>query len=129
MPSVAFDFVLLGTATFALEGTLWQVILVLTLVEVGERFVMQFNGRRGSCTQNILKGKDLVVAVRRQVGLLLLEDGEGEYVAGEHRDKKNKPLVKKREPDDAHSLFPFHKTSLQKIYLHNQRLESKLSTS
>lgn len=63
-------------------------IPVLTLIEVGECFIMQFNGRRGSCTQNILKRKDLVVAVWRQVGLLLLEDGEGKYVAGEHRDKR-----------------------------------------
>lgn len=58
-------------------------IYMLTLVEVGECFIMQFNGWRGSCTQNILKGKDLVVGIWRQVGLLLFEDGEGEYIAGE----------------------------------------------
>lgn len=55
---------------------------MLTLVEVGECFIMQFNGWRGSCAQNILEGKDLVVGVWRKVGLLLLEDGEGEYIAG-----------------------------------------------
>ncbi len=63
-------------------------ILRLTLVEVGECFIMQFDGWRGSCTQNILKGKDLVFAVWRQVGLLLLEDGEGQYIAGEQRQKQ-----------------------------------------
>lgn len=56
---------------------------MLTLVEVGERFIMQFNGWRGSCTQNILEGKDLVVGIWGQVGLLLLEDGKGKYIAGE----------------------------------------------
>lgn len=61
----------------------------LTLVEVGECFIVQFNGWRGSCTQNILKGKDLVVAVWRQVGLLLFEDGEGEDIAGEQRQQNN----------------------------------------
>lgn len=60
---------------------------MLTLVEVGERFIMQFNGWRGSCTQNILEGKDLVVGIWGQVGLLLLEDGESKYIAGE--EKKN----------------------------------------
>lgn len=60
---------------------------MLTLVEVGECFIMQFNGRRGSCTQNILKGKDLILAVWRQAGLLLLEDGEGKYITGEERDE------------------------------------------
>lgn len=48
---------------------------------------MQFDGRRGSCTQNILKGKDLVLTVWRQAGLLLFEDGQGENIAGENRDK------------------------------------------
>lgn len=48
---------------------------------------MQFDGRRGSCTQNILKGKDLVLTVWRQAGLLLLEDGQGENIAGDNRDK------------------------------------------
>lgn len=49
---------------------------------------MQFNGWWGSCTQNILKGKDLVVRVRRQVGLLLFEDGKGKNIAGEQRENK-----------------------------------------
>lgn len=35
--------------------------LMLTLVEVGECFIMQFNSRRGRCTQNILKGKDHIL--------------------------------------------------------------------
>lgn len=48
---------------------------------------MQFDGRRGSCTQNILKGKDLVLIVWRQAGLLLLEDGQGENIAEDNRDK------------------------------------------
>lgn len=58
-------------------------VQMLTLVEVGECFIMQFNGWRGSCTKNILKGEDLVLGVWRQVGLLLLEDGKGKYIAGE----------------------------------------------
>lgn len=66
---------------------------MLTLVEVGECFVMQFDSGRGSCTQNILEGKDLVVAVGRQVGLLLLEDGESEHVAAE---KRTTCLIKSR---------------------------------
>lgn len=65
---------------------------MLTLVEVGECFIVQFNGWRGSCTQNILKGKDLVIGVWRQIGLLLLEDGEGEYIAEEQK-KRPKRLV------------------------------------
>lgn len=56
---------------------------VLTLVEVGEGFIVQFNGWRGSCTQNILKREDLVVSVWRQVRFLLFEDGEGKYITGE----------------------------------------------
>lgn len=48
---------------------------MLTLVEVGKRFIMQFDSRRGCCTQNILERKNLVLTVRRQVGLLLLKDG------------------------------------------------------
>ena len=71
-----------------LKNTLCQGFPMLTLVEVGECFVMQFNGWRGSCTQNILKGKDLVVAVCRQVGLLLLEDGEGEHITGDQRQRE-----------------------------------------
>lgn len=64
-----------------------NILILLTLVEVGECFLMQFDGRRGSCTQNILKGKDLVVTVWRQAGFLLLEDGQGENIAGDNRDK------------------------------------------
>lgn len=48
---------------------------MLTLVEVGKCFIVQFDGRRGRCTQNILERKNLVLTVRRQVGLLLLKDG------------------------------------------------------
>lgn len=73
-----------------LETTLWLWILMLTLVEVGECFIMQFNSRRGSCTQNILKWKDLVLTVWRQIWLLLLEDGECKHIAGEQeRQEKN----------------------------------------
>ena len=61
----------------------------LTLVEVGECFVMQLDGRRGSCTQNILEGQDLVFIVRGQVGLFLLEDGQGEHVAETTKHKEN----------------------------------------
>lgn len=61
---------------------------MLTLVEVGECFVMQFNGWRGSCTENILKGKDLIFVVWRQVRLLLFEDGECEYITGEQEEEK-----------------------------------------
>lgn len=56
--------------------------LMLTLVEVGERFIMQFNSRRGRCTQNILKGKDHILIFWRQAGLLLLEDGKGKNITG-----------------------------------------------
>lgn len=56
---------------------------MLTLVEVGKRFIMQFDSRRGCCTQNILERKNLVLTVRGQVRLLLLKDGEGQHVAGE----------------------------------------------
>lgn len=69
------------------------VIQMLTLVEVGECFIMQFNSWRGSCTQNILEGKDLVVSVWRQVGLLLLEDGEGEDIAGGQRKTDRHTLI------------------------------------
>lgn len=69
------------------------VIQMLTLVEVGECFIMQFNSWRGSCTQNILEGKDLVFSVWRQVGLLLLEDGEGEDIAGEQRQTDRHTLI------------------------------------
>lgn len=68
---------------------------MLTLVEVGECFIMQFNSWRGSCTQDILEGKDLVVRVWRQVGLLLLEDGEGQYIAGDEKQTKNTPMKNK----------------------------------
>lgn len=54
--------------------------LTLTLVEVGECFIMQFNSRRGRCTQNILKGKDHILIVWGQAGLLLLEDGKGKNI-------------------------------------------------
>lgn len=70
---------------------------MLTLVEVGECFIMQFNSWRSSCTQNILKGKDLVLVVWRQVGLLLFEDGEGEHIAGEQRPR-TKLLVSCQSP-------------------------------
>lgn len=56
--------------------------LMLTLVEVGERFIMQFNSRRGRCTQNILKGKDHILIFWRQAGLLLLEDGKRKNITG-----------------------------------------------
>lgn len=62
---------------------------MLTLVEVGEGFIVQFNGGRGSCTQNILKGEDLVIGVWRKVGLLLFEDGQRKHVAGEQRQKNS----------------------------------------
>lgn len=60
--------------------------LMLTLVEVGERFIMQFNSRRGRCTQNILKGKDHILIFWRQAGLLLLEDGKGKNITGGKKD-------------------------------------------
>lgn len=59
------------------------------MVEVGECFLVQFDGRRGRCTQNVLKGKDLVFIVRGQTGLLLLEDGQGKNIAVK-KTKKNK---------------------------------------
>ena len=61
----------------------------LTLVEVGEGFVMQLDGWRCSCTQNILEGQDLVFIVRGQVGLFLLEDGQGEHVAETTKHREN----------------------------------------
>lgn len=93
-------------------------IPILTLVEVGECFIMQFNGGRGSCTQNILKGKDLILAVWRQAGLFLLEDGEGKYIAGEQR-QYNSAVSNMSKPDYLivrHSLLPFQTTSLQKMF-------------
>lgn len=72
------------TSTKTLNG---NILIKLTLVEVGEGLLMQFDSRRGSCTQNVLKGKDLVLTVWRQAGLLLLEDGQGENIAGDNRDK------------------------------------------
>lgn len=54
------DQLFLFSAAFANINALLNT-LRLTLVEVGERFVMQFNSRRGRCTQNILKGKDHVL--------------------------------------------------------------------
>lgn len=41
---------------------------------------MQFNCGGGGSTQHILERKNLVFAVRGQIGLLLLEDGEGQHV-------------------------------------------------
>lgn len=64
-----------------------------TLVEVGECFLVQFDGRRGRCTQNILKGKDLVFIVWGQAGLLLLEDWQGKNIAGNIRDKKKSEML------------------------------------
>lgn len=61
-----------------------------TLVEVGECFLVQFDCRRGRCTQNVLEGKDLVFIVWGQAGLLLLEDGQGENIA----EKKINMLVR-----------------------------------
>lgn len=91
---------------------------MLTLVEVGERFVVQFNGWRGSCTQNVLEGKDLVVIVWRQVGLLLLENGEGKYIAREHK-KKQLLLVSSQHLSHvllAHPhYFPFIKRFYKKL--------------
>lgn len=80
-------------------------IPMLTLVEVGECFIVQFNGGRGSCTQNILKGEDLIVAVWRQAGLLLLENGEGKNIAGEGR--QNNSVIQTRSP----RCETFHQTS------------------
>lgn len=58
------------------------------MVEVGEGFLVQFDGRRGRRTQNVLKGKDLVLIVRGQAGLLLLEDGQGENITVKKTDKE-----------------------------------------
>lgn len=84
---------------------------MLTLVEVGECFIVQFDSGRGSCTQNILKGKDLIVAVWRQAGLLLLENGEGKYIAGEQR--QNNSAVSNTSKLDHHHL-PFIKQVYRK---------------
>lgn len=65
--------------------------LMLTLVEVGECFIMQFNSRRGRCTQNILKGKDHILIFWGQAGLLLLEDGKGKNIT---RGKKKQRYMK-----------------------------------
>lgn len=54
--------------------------VALTLVEVGEGFIMQFNSRRGRCTQNILERKDHILIFWGQGGLLLLEDGKGKNI-------------------------------------------------
>lgn len=95
---------------------------ILTLVEVGECFIVQFNGWRGRCTQNILKGKDLVFVFWRQVGLLLFEDGEGEHVAGEQSHEKR-----------AVSKLPktFHLTlkNVHVIFLFFCQMEEKLQTT
>lgn len=63
--------------------------LTLTLVEVGECFIMQFNSRRGRCTQDILKGKDHILIFWGQAGLLLLEDGKGKNITREKKKERN----------------------------------------
>ena len=70
------------------------------MVEVGEGFIVQFDGGRGSCTQNVLKGEDLVLVVRRKDGLFLFEDGEGEDIAEEQKHTHTKQ-----------TLFHLHRTN------------------
>lgn len=55
----------------------------LTLVEVGEGLVVQFDGRGGGGAQDVLEGQQLVLVLRGQAGLLLLEDGQSQDIAVE----------------------------------------------
>lgn len=50
---------------------------------------MQFNSRRGRCTQNILKGKNHILIFWRQAGLLLLEDGKGKNITRRKKHIRN----------------------------------------
>lgn len=84
--------------------------LMLTLVEVGERFIVQFNSRRGRCTQNILKGKDHILIFWRQAGLLLLEDGKGKNITGGKKTDAciTYTVVNTVDPDYPTQTFTFY---------------------
>lgn len=45
-----------------------------TLVEVGQSFFVQFHGGGGGCAEDVLKGWQFGIVLRRQLRLFLLED-------------------------------------------------------
>lgn len=57
---------------------------------------MQLDSRRGGSTQDILEGQNLVLVIRRQVGFLLLENGEGQHITRE-RDREKEELRNKEQ--------------------------------
>ena len=53
------------------------------MVQVSERLVVQLDGGRGGSTEHVLERRVFGVAVGRQAGILLLEDGQCQHVAME----------------------------------------------
>lgn len=64
----------------------------LTLVQVCEGLVVQLDGRRRGGTQHVLEWGVFGLVVGGEAGVLLLEDGQSEHIAGGHREGKQNEL-------------------------------------
>lgn len=60
-----------------------------TLVEVGERFVVELHRRGRGRAQHVLEGQNFVLVLRRQTRFFLFEDGQGKDVTEKRGDRRS----------------------------------------
>lgn len=75
------------------------------MVQVGEGLVVQLDGRRRGGAQHVLEWGVFGLTVRGEAGVLLLEDGQSQHIAGGDREEKNKMSFLKRTRQSENSSF------------------------
>lgn len=63
--------------------------MATTLVEIGQSLFVQLHGGRCGRAQHVLQGRQAGLVLGGQLGLLLLEDGQGEHITAIHRRERS----------------------------------------